>query len=233
MQHNRKSSSTLWFVALLVLFSRGAIATDDNHDIRVLSNRADLISGGDALVELIVPPGIVQAMQNGNQKIKASLDSVPLPDGVFALRPNGRVIGLVTGLKLGENVLTVQTPGKTMSIVITNHAIGGPVFSGGAQLQPWICATSASKSVTVVAPRDPSLSGTTATRVSGLSTDPVDAQCNTPTQFSYYYFPKAKAGTSCTLTITGANPCFVAYDPAARPMDADIADFTNDRGDTV
>jgi len=233
MQHNRKSSSMLWFVALLVLFSQGAIATDDNHDIRVLSNRADLISGGDALVELIVPPGIVQAMQNGNQKIKASLDSVPLPDGVFAPRPNGRVIGLVTGLKLGENVLTVQTPGKTMSIVITNHAIGGPVFSGGAQLQPWICATSASKSVTVVAPRDPSLSGTTATRVSGLSTDPVDAQCNTPTDYLYYYYPAAKVGTGCTLTVTGANPCFVAYNPASRPADADIANFTNDRGVTV
>src|SRR5206468_3794489 len=183
--------------------------------------------------EIIVPPGIVQAMQNGNQKIKASLDSKPLPDDVFALRPNGRVIGLVTGLKIGENTLTAQTPGKTMSIVITNHPIGGPIFSGGAQLQPWICATSASKSVTVVAPRDPSLSGTTATRVSGLSTDPVDTQCNTSTDYFYYYYPAAKVGTGCTLTITGANPCFVAYSPASRPADADIANFTNDRGDTV
>jgi hypothetical protein len=235
MQHDRKSSSTAFCVALVagLVFWQSAIANDDNHDIRVLSNRADLISGGDALVELIVPPGIVQAMQNGNQKIKASLDSVPLSDDVFALRPNGRVLGLVTGLKLGENVLTVQTPGKTMSIVITNHPIGGPIFSGGAQLQPWICATSASKSVTVVAPRDPSLSGTTATRVSGLSTDPVDAQCNTSTDYFYYYYPATKVGTGCTLTITGPNPCFVAYNPASRPADADIANFTNDRGDTV
>jgi hypothetical protein len=216
------------------VFSQSAIATDENHDILVLSNRADLISGGDALVEVVVPPGIIQAIQSGgNVKLKASLNSVPLPGDVLSLRPNGRVIGLVTGLKRGQNVLTVQTPGKTMSIVITNYPISGPVFSGGAQLQPWICATSASKSVTVVAPRDPSLSGTTATRVSGLSSDPVDAQCDTPTQFSYYYYPAAKVGTGCTLTITGANPCFVAYNPAARPADADIADFTNDRGDTV
>src|SRR6266542_5343908 len=187
MQHNRKSLSTLVCAALLAALSQSAIGNDENHDIRVLSNRADLISGGDALVELIVPPGIIQAMQNGNQKIKASLDSKPLPDNVFDLRSNGRVIGLVTGLKVGENTLTVQTPGKTMSIVITNHPIGGPIFSGKTQLQPWICATSASKSVTVVAPRDPSLSGTTATRVSGLSTDPVDAQCNTSTDYFYYY----------------------------------------------
>src|SRR5438876_10697344 len=211
-----------------------AVAADDNHDIVVLSNRADLISGGDALVELVVPPGIIEALRNGgNVKIQASLDGVPVPKDTFALRQDGRVLGVVQGLKLGENVLTAQVPGKAMQIVITNHPISGPVFSGGAQLQPWICATSASKSVTVGAPRDPSLSGTTATRVSGLSTDPVDAQCNTPTDFFYYYQPVSKVGTGCTLTITGANPCFVAYDPAHRPVDADIANFTNDRGDTV
>jgi hypothetical protein len=33
-------------------------AVANNYDIIVLSNRADLISGGDALVEVIVPPGI-------------------------------------------------------------------------------------------------------------------------------------------------------------------------------
>ena len=166
MQVNRSSSSRLLCIVLVLgcVFSQSAIATDENHDILVLSNRADLISGGDALVEVVVPPGIIQAIQSGgNVKLKASLNSVPLPGDVLSLRPNGRVIGLVTGLKRGQNVLTVQTPGKTMSIVITNHPISGPVFSGGAQLQPWICATSASKSVTVVAPRDPSLSGTTAT----------------------------------------------------------------------
>ena len=211
-----------------------AVAADDNHDIVVLSNRADLISGGDALVELVVPPGIIEAIRNGgNVKIQATLNGVPVSKDTFALRQDGRIYGVVRGLRLGPNVLTAQVPGKAMQIVITNHPLSGPVFSGGAQLQPWICATSASKSVTVVAPRDPSLSGTTATRVSGLTSDPVDAQCNTPTQLSYYYFPKTKVGTGCTLTITGANPCFLAYDPAARPANADIADFVNDRGDTV
>src|SRR5947207_15918589 len=236
MKVNTKVLGHLLLPVAIVAWSAAplAVAADDNHDIVVLSNRADLISGGDALVELVVPPGIIEALQHGgNVKIQAALNGVSVPKDTFALRQDGRIYGVVRGLKLGENVLTAQVPGKTMQIVITNHPISGPVFSGGAQLQPWICATSASKSVTVVAPRDPSLSGTTATRVSGLSSDPVDAQCNTPTQFSYYYFPKAKVGTGCTLTITGANPCFVSYDPAARPADADIADFTNDRGNTV
>src|SRR5438874_5965352 len=143
MQHDRSCPlRALVAFAFASVLSASAFAIDENHDIRVLSNRADMISGGDALVELIVPPGIVQAILNGYQKIKASLDSVPLPNGVFDVRPDGRVLGLVTGLKIGDNTLTVQTPGKTMSIVITNHPIGGPIFSGGAQLQPSICATS-------------------------------------------------------------------------------------------
>ena len=70
-----------------------------------------------------------------------------------------------------------------------------------------------------------------------MSSEPFDAQCNTPIEYLYYYQPKAKEGTDCTFTITGANPCFVPYplidNPASRPGDDEIANFTNDRGDTV
>src|SRR5690242_10581453 len=73
-----------------------ALAADDNHDIVVLSNRADLVSGGDALVELVVPPGIIEALRNGgNVRLQASIDGVPVPKDTFALRPDGRVYGLV------------------------------------------------------------------------------------------------------------------------------------------
>ena len=78
-----------------------------------------------------------------------------------------------------------------------------------------------------------SLSTMTASRVSGLDSDPVDEKCNAPSKFTYYYQPKAKQGGACTFTLTGADPCFVPYDLAAPPQRADIADFTNDRGVTV
>ena len=169
---------------LACVLSTSAVADDPNHDIIVLSNRADLISGGDALVEVIVPPGIIQAISNGNQKIKASLNGVPVPDGTLALRANGRILGLITGLKVGENILKVQTPGKAMSIVITNHPIGGPVFAG-AQLQPWICATMVSQTVTVIGnPGSTPPTATATTRASGLSSDPIDVQCDTPPTYS-------------------------------------------------
>src|SRR5437762_6546276 len=126
MKLNTKAMRQLLLPLAIVAWSVTpcAVAADDNHDIVVLSNRADLISGGDALVELIVPPGIIQALRSGgNVKIQASLDGVPVPKDTFALRPDGRIYGLVKGLKVGKNVLTAEVPGKSMSIVITNHPI--------------------------------------------------------------------------------------------------------------
>ena len=199
-------------------------------EIRVLSNRADLISGGDALVEIAWGG----AAHSKNTRIE--LNGVDVKSA-FAIRPDGRYMGLLTGLNDGDNLLIVRVGGAGRQITITNHPIGGPVFSGGEQLAPWICATTSATPVTVTAPKDPTLSGTANTRVSGLSTDPVDDQCNTATDYRYYYQPQATEGTACTFAITGANACFVPYpvidDPATRPADAEVADFTTDRGDTV
>src|ERR1700719_310480 len=118
--NSRSICQLLSAVALACVLPTSAKAADDKHDIVVLSNRADLISGGDALVELIVPPGIIQALQSGgNVKIQASINGVPVPNDTFALRPDGRITGLVKGLKVGPNVLTARVPGKSMSIVIT------------------------------------------------------------------------------------------------------------------
>lgn len=141
-------------------------------------------------------------------------------------------MGLLTGLREGRNQLDVLVTGRSSTKEITNHPLSGPVFSG-TRLSPWICARTTATAVTVSAPDDPSLTGTATTRVSGLSSDPTDSDCTTPVEYTYYYQPAARVGTGCTLTIAGANPCFVVYNPGARPDDADIADFTNDRGATV
>lgn len=101
--------------------------------IRVLSNRADLISGGNALVEIVLPDGVDPAM------VSVSVDGRSVTDQ-FALRGNGRYMGLLTGLQLGDNEVTAILPGAgRQRITLTNHPIGGPVFSG-PQIQPWQCA---------------------------------------------------------------------------------------------
>ena len=73
--------------------------------ILVVSNRADLISGGDALVEIKWPAGTNVA------SAKIALNNVDIASA-FAQRPNGRYMGLVTGLRVGDNVLTVRGGGQ-------------------------------------------------------------------------------------------------------------------------
>ena len=140
-------------------------------------------------------------------------------------------------VSLGDNdieaFVTAPTLHPSVAITINNHAIGGPVFAG-AQLQPWVCAHKVATSVLVTIPNSsPVLSANVTSRASGLADEPVDAQCNTPPTLAFFYQPKALEGSSCNFTNTGANACFIAYDINNPPADADIANFTNDHGDTV
>jgi hypothetical protein len=100
----------------------------------VLSNRADLISGGDALVAARLAPGTDAAA------VRVTLNGSDITSN-FAVRENGQYQGLVTGLVEGENLLRARLPdGSGHEITIKNHPIGGPVFSG-EQIQTWLCRT--------------------------------------------------------------------------------------------
>jgi Tannase-like family of unknown function (DUF6351) len=137
----------------------GAKPDKDSRDlqIRTLSNRADLISGGDALVEIVLPPGVAA---NGVQVVLNERDITYQ----FAIRADGRFLGLVDGLKIGKNKLTAKAKGTAVvKLTITNYPIGGPIFSG-SQVQPWICET----------------------ETSGLGPS-LDPQCNAVTKVDYLY----------------------------------------------
>jgi hypothetical protein len=227
-QRLRKLSCALLLCAPVLAFAADPPPT--NVEIRTLSNRADLISSGDALVDVRLPVGVA-----ANQ-VSMRLNGADITS-MFQFQPaEGRFIGLVSGLAEGANTLTAVPVGTAggrpfATLTITNHSRGGPIFSG-PQLQPWVCATRVAQTVTVTVPGT-ALSAPTTTRVSGLDADPVDAKCNAPSKFTYFYQPKALEGSTCTFAITGTNPCFVPYDPASPPASADIANFTNDRGVTV
>lgn len=150
-------------LAVVALQGLGGACATAQPRIVVLSNRADFVSGGDALVEIEVPAGTDAA------SAAITLNGTPLPD-VFAVRPDGRLVGLVEGLRDGPNDLRVTVGGVGASLTITNHPIGGPVFSG-PQVQPWQCNTTA----------EPSLGPTT------------DAQCDAPTQVRFVYRTAAGA----------------------------------------
>ena len=192
-------------VALAVLVSplglagpaRAAMA---GLEIKVLSNRADLISGGDALVEVLLPAGVSAS------GVKIDVDGRDITSA-FALRPNGRYMGLVTGLVNGANTLRARLhTGSRARITITNHPNGGSVFSG-PQVQPWSCNPGAT-----------------------------DALCTRPPSYQYFYVPAGIDPQTTPGLIGGpggSDAYFLTYDPADPPPAAVIAQTTTDQGQTV
>lgn len=101
-------------------------------EIRVLSNRADLISGGDALVEITADDS---ALLRG---AKVMLDDREVTEQLTATS-EGTLKGLLGGMVLGANTVTVVLADESvLERQLINHPNGGPVFSG-PQLQPWQC----------------------------------------------------------------------------------------------
>lgn len=99
--------------------------------IKVLSDRADLVSGGAALIKVLLPSGAKRS------DVSATVGNRDV--GRYLHRRGGALVGLVKGLRLGRNLLRVQLPdGRGARLAITNHPNGGPVFSG-PQLKPWKC----------------------------------------------------------------------------------------------
>jgi hypothetical protein len=145
-----------WPALVLALMVAGVPTVGDataTPTIRVLSNRADLISGADALVEITSADPGSMTVTAGSRDVTAS----------FAVRPNGRLQGLLTNLPLGQIVIRVVSQGSAAGLLIDNHPVGGPVFAGG-QVQPWVCRTEAV----------------------GLG-PPQDEQCNAPIKHEYFY----------------------------------------------
>lgn len=226
----RRSASLFVLGAVLLVAGPGGSSARDDDDgdrngrleIVSLSNRADLISGGDALVEVRVPKNV-------------SLNQV-------TLRLNDRVVtaaftnaaartlrGVVTGLVNGDNEIVAEVRGRghgkpQARLRITNHPIGGPVLSG-QQLMPFFCATPTPLPATATSP---------ATNGSGLLGGATGPECNIPTEYKLYY---RTTTVGCSFAIpdpsTGnppGNACFRTYTSGAP---ADMATTTTDAGEPV
>lgn len=142
----------------------GAASPGNGYGIEVLSNRADLVSGDDALVALTLPS------EMSLDDVSIDLDGRDTADS-FALRDDGRILGRLEGLAPGDNQLAVLGPdGSGARLKITNHPVGGPIFSG-PQVQPWICTTADN----------------------GLG-EPQDEQCNAPTRVDWVYMSVEEGG---------------------------------------
>ncbi|MES2883838.1 MAG: DUF6351 family protein [Pseudomonadota bacterium] len=95
--------------------------------IKVLSSRPDLVTGGDALIE-VTGSQIPTRMQLNGQDVTAQ----------FATRGNGRYMALLQGLTEGRNLVTAFAGERQSRIEVINHPEAGPLFAG-EQVQPWPC----------------------------------------------------------------------------------------------
>jgi hypothetical protein len=111
---------------------------DHRFAITVLSGRPDQVSGGDALVRVTLPDRV------GADRVEVTLGGADIT-GAFDEQDDGSLVGLVDSLVEGANTLTVRATGRgrrprTERLTLTNHPMGGPIFSGEQQ-QPFVCTT--------------------------------------------------------------------------------------------
>jgi hypothetical protein len=161
-------------LAIALALATSGVAADSKEEpkIEAVSNRADLVSGGDVLLRVTLPPKSSAAV--------LSLNGVPIPGALHAAPGGNGHLALVSGLVLGQNTVTVAAGPHKAHLTVTNHPIGGPIFSG-PHLQPWLCTTAAN----------------------GLGA-PLDPDCNAPTVFRFFY--KNTATTPAFVAYDPANP---------------------------
>jgi len=202
---------------LLVGSSMTATARSEGDvDIVTLSTRPDTVSGGDVLVQIDIPRG---AQSNG---VKVWLNGQSVTSA-FRRVSGSSLMGLVTGLELGENTLVAEVDAAGDAdrarddrdrdgrngdrhravLRLTNYPITGPIISGPHE-EPFYCMTQLFP-----------VPGTTSAQTLGPA---LDADCSIATRVDYVY--RSTNGTFKALP-----------NPPAYP--ADLAQTTTSEGKTV
>lgn len=116
-------------VLVVVAMAGAALAQEAGLDVRVLSGKPDMVSGGDALVQIT---GAANASVTVNAR-----------DVTGAFRPGkvrGSLVGRIEGLADGRNTLEVRRGATVRRLDLVNYPRSGPIFSGPHQ-KPFICET--------------------------------------------------------------------------------------------
>ena len=118
--------------AIALLGAAPAEARGPVPRVEVLSTRADLVSGGDALVRVTVPRSAAVPrvrLRAGDRNVTGALERTG----------RRRLEGLVEGLPDGDTPLSARIRGgEAARLTVTSHPLGGPIFAG-PQIQPWAC----------------------------------------------------------------------------------------------
>ncbi len=184
------------------------------EDIRlsVLSSRNDMVSGGDALVQAALSaPAIGEVVLSVNGQVA--------PNSVIKASVDRRTFrALIGNLKLGANMIEAWDLGRPNEaparLIVTNHPLAGPVFSGPKEI-PFVCMTDRFKL--------PVIGGTLG--------PPLDADCSTKPRINYIY--RSTAGTFKPLTDVRHHPADLAttttHDGVVAPYIVRLETGTADR----
>lgn len=166
--NSARGAWTAWALSCVgVVVPLAGTAWAQTPALRVVSTRAEMVTGGDALVAVDVPAGTALA------DVRVSLNGADVSSR-FRADAGRRVIGLVTGLKSGQNSLEATIKGGAPArLSVVNHAITGPVFAG-PQEQPFVCGTEKFK-----------------LQSGGTLGPALDANCSIATRIDYVYRPAA------------------------------------------
>ncbi|HEX9258909.1 MAG TPA: DUF6351 family protein, partial [Acidimicrobiales bacterium] len=219
MSHWRRSIPLLALLAATLLVGPGvATATSPpahgRLDVTVVSSRSDQVTGGDARLHVNVPPSMrpqdVAVLVNGVDQRSS-----------FRLLPGTTTLsGVVTGLALGDNEVVVKrdNPGRGVPpqtrVVLKNHPITGPVFSGPHQY-PFVCNTVSQGLGQPIA--DDPVTGTKVFDGAGAQIG-LSRNCSVATRVDYRYLNTSGSWASIT---------------PGQPVPANAVTIPDDNGDLV
>lgn len=155
-----RTLTTIFAAVVAALLLSAGTAAAASISVETLSSKANWVTGGDTLVGVTAPSGTspskVVIRRNGTVVTSA-----------FTADPRNpqKLIGLVTGLRSGNNVISAWAGGlpSATRLSVYNSPKEGPLFSGPHQ-EPYYCTTEQLD-----------------------AGPPLDANCSAPTTVSYAY----------------------------------------------
>ena len=154
----RSFTTTLLAVGMFMASVAAQPPADAALEIQAISSKAELVSGGDVLLQVTGPSNLTAR----NLTVRLNGSDVSRS---FRLAADSRsVVGRVSGLDVGPNAIEASMRGQTTAqLTVVNHPITGPVLYSPQQM-PFVCETEAH----------------------GLGT-PLDANCSADTKVEYFY----------------------------------------------
>lgn len=149
-------------IALCAAAFPSAANQKPDWEIQVLSSKPNLVSGGDAVIEIQLP------RYARKSDVVVALNGADVTDQLSADSSGARLSGLIIGMREGTNRVTVGERRRSRwqharSLEIVNHPVSGEIL--GPHQRPWVCETEAS----------------------GLGAPPAAGPCVAPTKVEWFY----------------------------------------------